>query len=206
MFPRDDFNPRAPCGARPARCTKSLRASQISIHAPRMGRDLSEFAARYGYTISIHAPRMGRDAAPAARWRAKHDFNPRAPYGARHSGVSDKAGAQAISIHAPRMGRDGSVSSDAYAFTRFQSTRPVWGATAGTRRQRPGTRNFNPRAPYGARPCNPGGVGHEWIFQSTRPVWGATTGLLDAGGHHPISIHAPHAGRDLLQRSFPNLR
>ena len=78
----------------------------------------------------------------------------------------------------------------------FQSTRPVWGATASHLTRRSSRRisihaprvgrdrlraqknlccgHFNPRAPCGARrfPETAGGVQCE--FQSTRPVWGAT--------------------------------
>ena len=125
-----NFNPRAPYGARhtqavpdtlaspfqstrpvwgatPAtlRCTATLG---ISIHAPRMGRDdvfiLLSILLRL---ISIHAPRMGRD-----QW------------------VSFQAFLSAdISIHAPRMGRDYVDEAAQSTGNKFQSTRPVWGAT-----------------------------------------------------------------------------
>ena len=103
----------------------------------------------------------------------------------------------------------------------FQSTRPARGATC--RRQLcPGRqRHFNPRAPRGARPHRPGLPAVHDVFQSTRPMRGATyngnqTMLPDshfnprapcgarlfppvrAGHNDIISIHAPHAGRDIL--------
>ena len=55
----------------------------------------------------------------------------------------------------------------------FQSTPPVWGATATMTR-----------------------ASLWWPFQSTPPVWGATVGhgCVDAGGR--ISIHAPRVGGD----------
>ncbi len=57
----------------------------ISIHAPRMGSDVSggHFSARP--VISIHAPRMGSDSCGGVRRACR-----------------------AISIHAPRMGSDAS--------------------------------------------------------------------------------------------------
>ena len=58
----------------------------------------------------------------------------------------------------------------------FQSTRPVRGATADTRKS-----DFNPK-----------------IFQSTRPVRGATTPTFHGHFKSAISIHAPRAGRDEL--------
>ena len=57
----------------------------ISIHSPRMGRDVQDLRPRHVLLqISIHSPRMGRDDRPA---------KPGEPGG--------------ISIHSPRMGRDG---------------------------------------------------------------------------------------------------
>ena len=79
-----DFNPRAPCGARPAatfrpstalpfQSTRPMRGATpdhrdqwlhhlISIHAPHAGRDGDRFS-DYGKTyISIHAPHAGRDS------------------------------------------------------------------------------------------------------------------------------------------------
>jgi len=80
-------------------------------------------------------------------------------------------------------------------------------------------KNFNPRAPRGARllqqfrwvqgrviSIHAPHVGRDLaaiqhaamiaVFQSTRPTWGATEppGLLIPP--HDISIHAPHVGRD----------
>ena len=79
-----------------------------------------------------------------------------------------------ISIHAPRVGRDSFIAlSPRLAAFRFQSTRPVWGATSQW---------------Y---------VRKNWkLFQSTRPVWGATVHRDGAGQHRGISIHAPRVGRD----------
>ena len=101
-----NFNPRAPCGARPPPEIRPLRTASISIHAPRVGRDIFgrsrtpcnvEFQSTrpvWGATglhaflvqqgrISIHAPRVGRDVILTD---ARHD--------------------RRISIHAPRVGRD----------------------------------------------------------------------------------------------------
>ena len=55
----------------------------------------------------------------------------------------------------------------------FQSTHPVWGATAA-----PGLKQY------------------EVIFQSTHPVWGATDTVCDAVTRSAISIHAPRVGCD----------
>ena len=60
------------------------------------------------------------------------------------------------------------------AIMQFQSTLPVWGATASTARRGRNTANFNPRSPCGARRQRRITVLRASLFQSTLPVWGAT--------------------------------
>ena len=107
MLPDDrNFNPRPPCGGRPAEEGQRIRAGTISIHGPRVGADLPDVhdsllnlqfqstAPVWGPTslttgvhnvidISIHGPRVGADVCDFAAYnRAK------------------------ISIHGPRVGAD----------------------------------------------------------------------------------------------------
>ena len=78
------FNPRAPHGARQSsgsiwaannwfQSTRpawgatfegqaKLNINNVSIHAPRMGRDVIARRINFADSVSIHAPRMGRDA------------------------------------------------------------------------------------------------------------------------------------------------
>ena len=138
-------------GATESRQSAALIQS-ISIHAPHTGRDVvawrntGEFAAFQStrpirgatnkalfkscdFNISIHAPHTGRDWYSAAGCgSAKVNFNPRAPYGARHPINSNVAGIPNISIHAPHTGRD--------TMAQLMDCVAVY---------------FNPRAPYGAR-------------------------------------------------------
>ena len=105
---------------------------------------------------------------------------------------------------------------------KFQSTRPVWGATAvpawwqlhtaisihaprvgrdsSTRRSRRRASHFNPRAPCGARQFDEEIAATGIPFQSTRPVWGATAVPAWWQLHTAISIHAPRAGCDAGRR------
>ena len=213
-----NFNPRAPYGARPGRCSHDPAPRQISIHAPHTGRDSSflvlgcwfmhfnpraPYGARLPYkvpvvagfvfqstrpirgatlqarhrrgkrAISIHAPHTGRDPLYVGDLPHAAYFNPRAPYGARRS----------LLLLA------GSIAS-------FQSTRPIRGATYMTRSSTSSQRDFNPRAPYGARRKHSVRLMDTRTFQSTRPIRGATAGLRRQSGRLPISIHAPHTGRD----------
>ena len=145
--------------------------------------------------ISIHAPLAGRDppGTPGV-WRCP-DFNPRAPCGARRLSTIRSSGT-----------------------ARFQSTRPLRGATLGytvssafsiisihaplAGRDRnpsgPGrcSRYFNPRAPCGARLRSSVSSLSNSGFQSTRPLRGATAFVGRGSGVLDISIHAPLAGRD----------
>ena len=197
--------------------------------------------------ISIHAPRVGRDAQNGNCPSCKQYFNPRAPCGARHVFLEQWPEAKIISIHAPRVGRDLQRLFSNWRVL-FQSTRPVWGATfplsepsalgadfnprapCGARRVHRRVRfqhcNFNPRAPCGARLCHGTGRVKAPKFQSTRPVWGATNPSLrqlaqrtyfnprapcgarrstktSDGGTTYISIHAPRVGRDPMFPSQP---
>ena len=116
--------------------------------------------------------------------------------GARRHISAPARAAVVISIHAPRVGRDPFRRPARSRGNKFQSTRPVWGATRDAHRAvertpisihaprvgrddpngSPATaaRDFNPRAPCGARHSASMTVSLSLAFQSTRPVWGAT--------------------------------
>ena len=123
------FNPRAPCGARPP-SPDSIRSwqlfqstrpvwgatgqrvflrqrQQFQSTRPVWGATIHVAESVHRANISIHAPRVGRDLPP---------------------GILSWPGS--ISIHAPRVGRDLWKQTLGLGFGRFQSTRPVWGATA----------------------------------------------------------------------------
>ena len=149
--PRGNFNPRAPCGARPPRLGGSDQTAQISTHAPL----------------------AGRDSSPAALGRVRRNFNPRAPCGARPGTAQECRELAAFQPTRPLRG----ATSPTCAFMirrAFQPTRPLRGATAASlellaqsaristhaplagrdfppRPFRIGHINFNPRAPCGAR-------------------------------------------------------
>ncbi len=63
-----NFNPRAPCGARPPTYAPMTAQTGISIHAPLAGRDGRLHAAQSTRQhISIHAPLAGRDSKSAQK-------------------------------------------------------------------------------------------------------------------------------------------
>ena len=147
--------------------------------------------------VSIHAPRAGRDRKRHSRTTATRGFNPRAPRGARRVQVAGRCAAvlfqstrpargatkqaywlqffSPVSIHAPRAGRDCLFSINVY-----------------------GLFCFNPRAPRGARPASANAAFSASPFQSTRPARGATRPAWRGAIHRCVSIHAPRAGRDRL--------
>ena len=176
----------------------SLLTTSISIHPPRVGRDLYRQGSDDPGEISIHPPRVGRDtSARVSRSRVPH-FNPPSPCGEGHF-----YGPWLISFrrhfNPPSPCGEGPPLGPSYQplMVGFQSTLPVWGGTP-------------------IIPCNSSGNKR---FQSTLPVWGGTSfssfrrvdfqyfnppspcGEGPARrkvelGSHPISIHPPRVGRD----------
>ncbi len=219
-FSCNGFNPRAPRGARQSLLNMANRILDVSIHAPRAGRDRKwGVATRNQRPVSIHAPRAGRDGDLILTQKEGDGFNPRAPRGARPLTLCGW-----------------------WLRLMFQSTRPARGATRRRACPAPKGTGFNPRAPRGARRdliCVPpilvavsihapraGRDRNDYAlqiretqFQSTRPARGATLARWIGGnwsyGFNPraprgarlhadvvcendvfVSIHAPRAGRD----------
>ena len=85
---RMDFNPRAPCGARLESCICLQSCGLISIHAPLAGRD----DAMPGYcfcraVFQSTRPLRGATMCACCLGGSGGHFNPRAPCGARLSGL-----------------------------------------------------------------------------------------------------------------------
>ncbi len=85
------------------------------------------------------------------------------------------------------------------SMVKFQSTLPVWGATAALHGNGHRALDFNPRSPCGERPLPLPASAWRVIFQSTLPVWGATGGVGVTCISQRISIHAPRVGSDAEQ-------
>ena len=188
----------APLAGRDARIAARVPAAgAISIHAPLAGRDLCLAGADRRGQISIHAPLAGRDVialfSDSLVWafqstrplrgatrkikkeQERRKISIHAPLAGRDLPCpASCTTSQKISIHAPLAGRDFGLELDdlqLYKFQstrplrgatdlvsltpihiKFQSTRPLRGATSGVFRSSPRNANFNPRAPCGARP------------------------------------------------------
>ena len=121
--------------------------TRVSIHAPRVGCDISETTLRRAIRVSIHAPRVGCDGGLINNQYAQASFNSRTPCGVRLSwrrcinthrlfqftlpvwgatSTPPHGTAQGrVSIHAPRVGCDGRHdTAQRHAMSRFNSRTP----------------------------------------------------------------------------------
>ena len=167
------FNPRTPCGVRPAAHQHHRGNRRISIHAPLAGCDWLQPDWVFDTNISIHAPLAGCDTAQRIKeaikaisihaplagcdWREAYQrylgfyFNPRTPCGVRLArGLSKVSWLLFQSTH-PLRGATILTNIDGLT-SQFQSTHPLRGATG-----------------------RPTGQGDALTgFQSTHPLRGAT--------------------------------
>ena len=148
---------------------------EISIHAPRVGRDIPRLADHDALRISIHAPRVGRDAGIHFEAGNLVTFQSTRPvWGATALIVTIVLLVATFQSTRPVWGATISCKRFLRSQESFQSTRPVWGATvvdgalqsgldisihaprvgrdAYLGEYQQGQRDFNPRAPCGARP------------------------------------------------------
>ena len=170
----------------------------ISIHAPRVGSDHHAAGLCRCKSISIHAPRVGSDLHSRPEYARGHISIHAPRVGSDGTEYENFTYYFCISIHAPRVGSDFNPEAVAAATQEFQSTLPVWGATAADTANDADLDDFNPRSPCGERrsPGSDGGI--KVRFQSTLPVWGATRGRASTVQCGFISIHAPRVGSDQL--------
>ena len=154
-----------------ARCCACV---DVSIHAPRAGRDdawrstidaLTGFnpraprGARRGMRVvpsrqscfNPRAPRGARRERCGRLRRLDQCFNPRAPRGARQLDATLYRPASRVSIHAPRAGRDMRPATSAYRSTCFNPRAPRGARRGSCEHHDPCDMCFNPRAPRGAR-------------------------------------------------------
>ena len=168
----------------------------ISIHAPLTGSDAIWQRHPGGPYISIHAPLTGSDNVGRNLKKQPQYFNPRSPYGERHTGLP-------LSRYVPI----------------FQSTLPLRGATFWARGHAdevkisihapltgsdsifPGScvyrYDFNPRSPYGERPVHVVDDSGVLGISIHAPLTGSDTNKKRRIQKWQISIHAPLTGSDI---------
>ena len=192
------FNPRAPYGARRVKGTLVISRMTFQSTRPIRGATATYEIIRETRGISIHAPHTGRDPVTE----------------------SETVPQETISIHAPHTGRDPFNADDRKQSLKFQSTRPIGGATHDAQHGKDDT-GISIHAPHTGRDVylfsqsfdidkfqstRPIRGATKYIrstllptleFQSTRPIRGATGRICPIPPHKfRISIHAPHTGRD----------
>ena len=170
----------------------------ISTHAPRKGRDginiVHKLQARQ---ISTHAPRKGRDHKRAESRTHQHNFNPRAPQGARHDGIAIVQEEKYFNPRAPQGAR--LLHERCLLVATDFNPRAPQGARLDARHEMGlSFLNFNPRAPQGARRVGTVGRADNLVISTHAPRKGRDTETIttveqDTG----ISTHAPRKGRDL---------
>ena len=169
-----NFNPRAPCGARPAPHFGGVFSKKFQPTRPLRGAtNLSCGLCGKNKNFNPRAP-CGAPPTPTRSQCCRNgNFNPRAPCGARQNGLQ---------IY--------------QSWGRFQPTRPLRGATEHRVDHLVRQLDFNPRAPCGAR-HDSYIIRYEMeLFQPTRPLRGATSSTQLIQLPYEISTHAPLAGRD----------
>ena len=124
----EDFNPRAPCGARLSIASITSSGSLISTHAPLAGRDYAYILHDMDTDISTHAPLAGRDCRGRAEGHLRQ-----------------------ISTHAPLAGRDRLKPRQVTYQDKHFNPRAPCGARRLVKSCLLSRSDFNPRAPCGAR-------------------------------------------------------
>ena len=188
--------------ARGATCGEEwiTEVNDISIHAPREGRDQQNLeericrekfqstrpargatgdAARRSANFEFQSTRPARGATPARPHRIiGFLFQSTRPARGATFGSDVMLPDDFISIHAPREGRDGTPGKQQYQ-----------------------SGHFNPRAPRGARRVNKGQGHTTQEFQSTRPARGAT--ILAYTKHIKQEDFNPRAPRGARRCCYP---
>ena len=145
-----DFNPRAPCGARPVPGVFGNTGNLFQPTRPLRGATLCAGQRRCIFVyFNPRAPCGARRAAPL--WRTVcRIFQPTRPLRGATADRVAHLRAGLISTHAPLAGRDACARSDTEHIT-ISTHAPLAGRDNRPRAVKKLERHFNPRAPCGAR-------------------------------------------------------
>ena len=168
---RLDFNPRAPCGARRAGAASPYHVHVISTHAPLAGRDIIDRLFADLRFISTHAPLAGRDSVLSVKPPHELLFQPTRPLRGATEINDRQTFGHWISTHAPLAGRDINKMIRRFLPKDFNPRAPC-GARRLRRADRALRRYFNPRAPCGARRRS-GGLPRSVFYFNPRAPCGA---------------------------------
>ena len=192
-----NFNSRAPCGARPYVAFDRFQLWKFQLTCPVRGTTIPEINFFISFPISTHVPRAGHDCNVPRALHLLANFNSRAPCGARRFYKIFAAVGSSFQLTCPMRGTTRS-SSHSHSFWEFQLTCPMRGTTDEQERfinwaeisthvphaghdyfgrgRIVDIPNFNSRAPCGARRAGLRRTSPSSAFQLTCPMRG-TTGL-----------------------------
>ena len=170
----NNFNPRAPCGARQQSSTQKHNKNRFQPTRPLRGATLRDFLCKRKRGISTHAPLAGRDVLIVFRVDDSFHFNPRAPCGARRGASPIGCG---VRIH-------------------FNPRAPCGARPCESGKPLSHRKYFNPRAPCGARLNECCGSRRRCIISTHAPLAGRDFISSKLCTKLQISTHAPLAGRD----------
>ena len=128
--PRPYFNPRIPYGMRPRFLRDWGNHSIFQSTHPVWDATTQRHEPCRHRGISIHASRMGCDTCPLRPCASSAHFNPRIPYGMRPARTPPSTPPTHFNPRIP-YGMRPLPSSTYRTACAFQSTHPVWDATAG---------------------------------------------------------------------------
>ena len=124
-----NFNPRAPCGARPKQHGKTEANGSFQSTCPLRGTTALVSDVHDVRAISIHVPLAGHDLLSCAINRARQ-ISIHVPLAGHDSVSFSRPPVMAISIHVPLAGHDATFPSASSGWISFQSTCPLRGTTA----------------------------------------------------------------------------
>ena len=167
------FNPRAPHGAR-------LSVNSHCYVADSFQSTRSAWSATWYYLLVNLSTRFQSTRSAWSATAHTHAllcgiryFNPRAPHGARRGSLPVRR--LCARFQSTRSAWSATIDSTfIIKVKRFQSTRSAWSATGKDQRRLYDHRDFNPRAPHGARRMTQAQLAQKTGFQSTRSAWSAT--------------------------------
>ncbi len=146
------------------------------------------------YPVSIHAPRVGSDMSRSGLYSCVTCFNPRSPCGERRRPVSENLLFPWFQSTLPVWGATRTQWRTGWRYQVFQSTLPVWEATS-TALLTARPCSFNPRSPCGERREVSASSQHRWRFNPRSPCGERRDhGIMEMVVF--VSIHAPRVGSD----------
>ena len=216
---RSDFNPRAPCGARPHnpclvpdsrlfQSTRPLWGATSTVYVPVSVTVFQSTRPLWGATavpvddacpqiFQSTRPLWGATALKERVERAEKFQSTRPLWGATAGAAAEPVGLS-ISIHAPLVGRDNQTRPGEDHLADFNPRAPCGARHRLLLIGMGDGKDFNPRAPCGAR--RPAILHHlpgRLYFNPRAPCGARHHPVREAAAEENISIHAPLVGRDL---------